>query len=137
MAAGRGGGWLLAVGAVAIAASAVLAALGALQLALAAGAPLGRLAWGGQHEVLPTALRIASAVSIGAYAWCCAVVTDAAGLVDACDGDWPRTAVAVLAGYFGLGVVVNAVSRSRPERLVMTPVAAVLAALFLVAALRA
>ena len=32
----------------------------------------------------------------------------------------------VLTGYFALGVVLNAISRSRPERLVMTPVAVVL-----------
>jgi hypothetical protein len=35
-------------------------------------------------------------------------------------------AVWVLTAYFGLGVVMNAASRSRPERLVMTPVALVL-----------
>jgi nitrate reductase NapE component len=34
------------------------------QMALAFGAPLGKAAWGGQHEgVLPTRLRIASAVA--------------------------------------------------------------------------
>jgi hypothetical protein len=34
----------------------------------------------------------------------------------------------VLVGYFALGILMNAASRSRPERLVMTPVALLLAA---------
>ncbi|MEO3933787.1 hypothetical protein WMO79_13395 [Micrococcaceae bacterium Sec7.4] len=47
------------------------------------------------------------------------------------------TAVLVwaLTAYFGLGVVMNGISRSRPERLIMTPVAFVLAALYFVLAL--
>jgi hypothetical protein len=41
----------------------------------------------------------------------------------------------VLTAYFGVGVLANLASRSRPERLVMTPVAAVLCACCLVIAL--
>ena len=115
----------------------LLTGLGVFQLALAAGAPLGQLAWGGRHHTLPTALRIASAASIALYAGCGAVIADAAGVVDVFDGSWPRTAVAVLTGYFGLGVIVNAISRSRPERIVMTPVAVALALLFLIVAVQA
>jgi hypothetical protein len=48
----------------AIVACAVLAGLTVFQAALIAGAPLGRFAWGGQHDVLPAKLRIGSAVSI-------------------------------------------------------------------------
>ncbi|MEW9873186.1 hypothetical protein [Arthrobacter sp. HS15c] len=48
----------------AIAACALLAALAVFQAALIAGAPLGRFAWGGQHDVLPAKLRIGSATSM-------------------------------------------------------------------------
>lgn len=41
----------------------------------------------------------------------------------------------VLVGYFALGIVVNGISRSLPERLVMTPVVTVLAVCCLVVAL--
>jgi hypothetical protein len=123
--------------AAAIAAIVMLTGLGVFQLSLAAGAPLGRLAWGGKHRTLPTGLRIASAASIALYAGFGAVIADAAGVVDVFGGTWPRTAVAVLTGYFALGVVVNAISRSRPERIVMTPVAAALALLFFTVAFRA
>jgi hypothetical protein len=45
-----------------------------------------------------------------------------------------HVAVWVLAGYFLLGAAMNAVSRSKPERIVMTPVALGLAACFLIVA---
>ena len=50
--------------AIAILFCALLAALTAFQLLLILGAPLGRFAWGGQHEVLPRGLRVGSAFSI-------------------------------------------------------------------------
>jgi hypothetical protein len=98
-------------------ATAVLAGLAALQVAVAAGRPLGRLVWGGRHEVLPPALRVASAASVALYALFAVVLLRS----------WEPGAWA-LAAYFGLGVLVNAASRSRDERRVMTPVAAVLCA---------
>lgn len=48
----------------AVAFVALLALLAVFQLALAAGAPLGRLAWGGQNRVLPTRMRIGSVASV-------------------------------------------------------------------------
>jgi hypothetical protein len=41
----------------------------------------------------------------------------------------------VLTAYFALGVVMNGISRSKPERLVMTPTTLLLAALYLVLSL--
>ncbi|MDQ0675354.1 hypothetical protein QFZ36_002915 [Pseudarthrobacter siccitolerans] len=41
----------------------------------------------------------------------------------------------VLAAYFTLGVLMNAISRSKSERVVMTPVALALAVVYLVLAL--
>ena len=42
----------------------------------------------------------------------------------------------MLAGFFALGIVMNAISRSRSERLVMTPVVALLAACCLAVAVQ-
>lgn len=42
----------------------ILALVAVFQIALAAGAPWGRLAWGGAYEVLPAKLRIGSLVSV-------------------------------------------------------------------------
>jgi hypothetical protein len=108
--------------------SGLLTALALFQIALVAGAPLGRFAWGGQHRVLPTAYRVGSAVSVLLYGIIAWLVWRA---VDQPDDPW----IWVITGYFGLGVLMNAASRSRAERLVMTPVALLLALGCLVVAL--
>ncbi|MBY3552050.1 hypothetical protein [Modestobacter lapidis] len=115
----------------AVLACVLLAGLAVFQGALVAGAPLGRFAWGGQHRVLPTGLRIGSVVSIALYALFAVVLVAAARPSTGV----PDVAIWVLAGYFLLGVGLNAISRSRPERLAMTPVALVLAICCLVVAL--
>jgi hypothetical protein len=119
----------------ALAAAATLAALAVFQLALAAGAPLGHLAWGGQHRTLPRNLRIGSLVSVAIYAAIGLVLLDRAGLLALLPPGWSAVAAWVLVAYFALGVGMNAISRSWPERLVMTPVAALLCVLSLVVAL--
>ena len=106
------------------------------QAALVAGAPFGRLAWGGQDRVLPVRKRLGSVVSIGLYLIFAVLVLQRAGLATVLP--WPgfvEVAVWVLAGYFTLGVVLNGLSRSRPERWTMAPLCAVLAALTLIVAL--
>jgi len=101
--------------------------LGVFQLTLAAGAPLGRLAWGGGHERLPTAFRIGSLISILVYAVFATLILERAGLIAVLPArEIARVGAWIIAGYMGLGIVMNAISRSLPERLVMTPVALVL-----------
>jgi hypothetical protein len=113
----------------------LLGCLAVLQLLLAAGRPLGRFAWGGQHEVLPRRLRIGSAVSVVGYGLIAAVVLQAAGVIAVFPDAVADVGIWVVTGYFALGVPLNAISRSRPERLVMTPVVLVLALCCLVVAL--
>jgi hypothetical protein len=121
---------------VALVGAALLGCLAVFQGLLVAGAPLGRFAWGGQHVVLPTGLRIGSAVSIAVYGVIALVMLQAAGALTLVPRGPVEVAMWVLTAYFTLGVGVNAVSRSRPERLVMTPVVLVLAVVSLVLALQ-
>ena len=120
---------------VALLASLLLAGLAVFQGLLVAGAPLGRFAWGGQNDVLPANLRIGSAVSIALYAGFAVLILQAAGVVSVLPDGFVDVAIWVLTGYLLLGIVMNAISRSRPERLLMTPVVALLAAGCLVIAL--
>jgi hypothetical protein len=120
----------------AVAGLAVLAALAVFQLVLIAGAPLGRFAWGGQHVVLPARLRVGSAVSIVVYGVVALFLLQAGGAHSVLPRGLVEVGMWVLTGYFALGVALNAASRSRPERLVMTPVALALAVVCLVLALR-
>ena len=114
--------------------SGLIIGLALFQGNLAAGAPWGRLAWGGQFQRLPLGLRIGSAVSILIYAGFAAIVLGKAGLV-AVSGDWLGPATWGIAALLALGTVMNAISRSIPERLVMTPVAAVLCGAAVIVAL--
>lgn len=121
--------------AAAILACLILVALAVFQALLIAGRPLGRFAWGGQHEVLPRNLRIGSAVSIVLYAVFAIVILEAAGLSNLLPDAVADIGIWVLTAYFTLGIVMNGISRSKPERNVMTPVCVVLAGLCLVIAL--
>lgn len=119
-----------------IAFCAVLAALAVFQIALVAGAPIGRFAWGGQHDVLPSRLRIGSVVSVLLYAAFGAIALERAHVIDVLPGDaFETVAMWVLTAYFALGTLMNAASRSIPERVVMVPASVVLAVLSLLVAL--
>lgn len=120
----------------AVAFVAVLALLVLFQLALAFGAPWGRFAWGGQHPgTLPAGYRIASAFSLLVYGFIAAIALDRAGILDLFPEGFSRAGSWVVFGYLVLGVAMNVISRSRPERYAMTPVALVLATLALLIAL--
>jgi hypothetical protein len=100
-------------------AATLLAAIVIFQMALAFGAPLGRAAWGGQHEgVLPKRLRIASGIAAFLiYPLIVVEVLNSAGLIDV--GLVPDTEAQlmwVFSGLFTLGGIANLVSRSRLER---------------------
>lgn len=115
----------------------ILVALSIFQLLLILGKPLGKYAWGGQHAILPQRLRIASAFSIVLYVVFGVVLASQAGLISVIpNGSFLTVASWVLTAYFVLGVFMNAISRSKQERAVMTPIALVLAVLFLLVALK-
>jgi hypothetical protein len=120
--------------------AAVAAAIGFLviavfQAALALGAPLGRAAWGGATAVLPSRLRISSAVACVIWLIAPVIVLGRAGIeVVAVPRDllaWGTWALVVLSV---LGAVVNFASSSPWERFGWGPLAALLAVLSLVVA---
>lgn len=99
--------------------AALLGVVMAFQLALAAGAPWGAASWGGQYEgVLPPTMRVSSLIAgLVVYPLLIVVVLSAGGVVDLA---WPNpgpTTMWVLAGFLGLGGLMNLVSRSKVERL--------------------
>jgi hypothetical protein len=106
-----------------IAASVALALLVVLemfQIALAAGAPFGRAAWGGSHDgVLPTGLRVASAVNaLVVYPLIALAILSAGGYtsVEWLPGDGPGVLWG-LTVFFAIGTVANLASRSKLEKL--------------------
>ena len=121
--------------AAAIVATVVFAALAGLQLLVAVGKPYGRLVWGGAHRVLSARLRIGSVIAVVLYAAFTLVLLDRSGLLSVFgSGAFRVVAAWVLFAYLAIGIALNAISRSRPERFTMTPVTAVLAACALIIA---
>jgi hypothetical protein len=118
--------------------TAILTALAAFQVALVAGAPLGHFAWGGQDRVLPRDKRTGSVVAVLLYAGFALLGLERSGAVDLLPAGADtivRIAMWVVAAYLAVGILLNLASRSKPERYVMGPIAAVLAALGFVLAL--
>jgi hypothetical protein len=118
-----------------ILACAVLAGLAVVQVGAAAGAPWGHLVWGGGHRALPPRLRVGSMLSVVLYAGFAGVLLSSAGIVPGGDTFAIRVLTWVLFAYFVVGIGINAISRSRAERLTMTPTCTVLAAATLIVAL--
>jgi hypothetical protein len=110
-------------------ACAVLAALALFQLALIAGAPLGRFAWGGQDQVLPARRKAGSAVSIVLYVVFVLVILQSVGLITLLPAVVAQVATWVVAAVFFASFVMNGISRSPSERAVMAPVSLALAAI--------
>jgi hypothetical protein len=120
----------------AVGATVCLVGLAVFQLLLAAGAPFGEAAWGGDTKGrLSPALRTGSALSIVVYAVAAALMLRRAGFRVwfvprrvARIGSW------VLVVLLALGTLANFASQSPWERLVLGPVTLVLTGLCLVVA---
>ncbi len=98
------------------------------QLLLAAGAPLGRLAWGGQARVLPAGLRRASLAAAGVAAVGWLAVAQTVGLIAGPLPVWAlRPLLLVLCGLFALSALANMFGARGAERLHGVPLAVVLA----------
>jgi hypothetical protein len=101
----------------AIVAAVLMGVVGMFQLALASGAPLGSMAWGGAHVgVLPTRLRIASAFTGLVVYPILILLVLRAGRVTTVGWDTGNPGMWALTALFGLGTLANLASRSRAER---------------------
>lgn len=120
----------------ALAAAAGFLVIAAFQAALALGAPLGRAAWGGAHERLPTHLRIGSTVAILIWLLAALIVLARGGLavvqLPTAVVEWGTWALVVVNV---LGAIVNIASSSPWERFGWAPLALILAILCLTLAL--
>jgi len=114
----------------------LLAALTLLQLALAAGAPLGHLAWGGQHRVLPSRLRIGSVVAVAIYAVTAWLALERVGAISVLPLIVAEIGIWIVTAQLLLGIPLNLLSRSEAERWTMTPIVLILSLAMLALALR-
>lgn len=116
--------------AVAVAATVGVVLVASFQVALALGVPWGRAAWGGAHSRLPTGLRIASGFAAVFWILAALVVLARAGYeASPVPLGVARWATWVLFALLVLGTLMNLASRSRLERLIQAPTAAIVAVL--------
>jgi hypothetical protein len=106
--------------------SSFLLLIAVFQILLALGAPYGEAAWGGrQGKILPRNYRIASAFSCLFFIFSIIVVLSATGIIDVFGSSFVDGYMWFLTVYLGLGIFMNAISRSKIERL-WAPVIAVM-----------
>jgi hypothetical protein len=119
--------------------AALLAGLVGFQLALAAGLPWGRAAYGGQYELLPDELRVASGVAAIIWSAVALIILRRAGVISfsLLPQSWLAAAVWVVVGILVLAVVMNAITTSAIERAIWLPVSALMLIGTFVVALRA
>lgn len=119
----------------AVIACVILCALAVLQVLVACGLPYGRFVWGGGHEVLPPKLRAGSAISVVLYVGFAMLLLSRAGILPGGESGLVIVMTWILFAYFVIGIVMNLISRSLPERWTMAPACAVLAVCTLIIAL--
>ncbi|MBY9019637.1 MAG: hypothetical protein KGD67_01170 [Candidatus Lokiarchaeota archaeon] len=106
----------------------IFAVVSIIQLLLALGLPLGKLAYGGKYERLPTNMRIMSVVAIGIFVLASISVLERAGIIILFNNPiFTLVVVWVIAIYLALNTLLNALSKSKKEKIVMTPLSLIAA----------
>lgn len=124
-----------------IGAALILAFVAVFQFRLASGAPFGDMAYGGRaptvNGVLTRPFRVISSVAVGLLLYASWIVLAAVGLFEsgAASPEFLRIGVWIIFGFLVLSTIGSAAARTRQERLVFAPMAAVAAILTLVVAL--
>ena len=106
------------------------------QLALAFGAPWGRLSWGGRFPgTLPTSMRALALFSVVLLLGFAVVVAVRAGLLAASWAPQSRMLIWIVVAYCSIGVLANAATPSPWERRIWLPVVLAMLASSLVVAI--
>ena len=99
-----------------------------IQLLLALGLPLGKLAYGGKYERLPTNMRIMSIVAIGIFVLASISVLERAGIIIIFNNPiFTLVVVWIITVYLAFNTLLNALSKSKKEKLIMTPLSLIAA----------
>lgn len=110
----------------------LLCALILFQIVAACGAPVGLFTQGGKSRVLTSQQRVMAGVSVVILVIAALSLALKSGIIAFAGFDVKIAAIAcvVLAIYFSLNVIMNLLSASPYEKMVMTPVAVILAIAF-------
>lgn len=121
----------------AIALTVMLGLLAIFQIALAAGAPLGKFAWGGQHATLPLNLRFGAVSAVFRYAFVAFIALDRSGIIAVLPEEFSFWVMWLVVAHLGYSVILSLLSRSRYEKITMAPYTFVMVVIGLFIALEA
>lgn len=97
-----------------------------LYILLIAGAPLGEYAMGGKYKILPPKVRILALLAVLIQIFGIILLLQSADIIHALLASGIiKTACYIYAFYFSLNILMNLLSKSKKERLVMTPLSAI------------
>ena len=98
------------------------------QLLLVLGLPFGRLAYGGKYEKLPSKMKIISLIGIVIFIFTSLSVLERAEIIIIFNNLMFVTVVVwIIAVYLTFITIMNAISKSKWEKLIMTPISLTLA----------
>ena len=98
------------------------------QLLLVLGLPFGRLAYGGKYEKLPSKMKIISIVGIVIFIFASLSVLERAEIIIIFNNLMlVMVFVWIIAVYLAFITLMNAISKSKWEKLIMTPISLTLA----------
>lgn len=113
----------------------LLLAVAVMEVLLIIGLPLGEFTMGGRHKVLPSMYRVFAASSIALQLFGAFIILQGGGImVMWFTGNVTKIICFVFAGFFAVNTIMNLISPSKKEKIVMTPLAAVEACCFAITA---
>lgn len=117
--------------------SIILLGIAILYCVLAMGLPYGKFAMGGKYEVMPTQMRAACVVSVVFQFFAILVLLQKGQVISiGLSTGLARGICYVFAAYLTLNTVMNGLSKSKSEKIAMTPLSLVAAICFWVTAIR-
>ncbi|MBA7526006.1 hypothetical protein ES705_18166 [subsurface metagenome] len=112
----------------AIIAVVLFAGMSVFQLLLVLGLPFGRLAYGGKYEKLPSKMKIISLIGIVIFIFTTLSVLERAEIIIIFNNLMFVTVIVwIIAVYLAFITLMNAISKSKWEKLIMTPISLTLA----------
>lgn len=107
-----------------------------LSILIIIGLPLGELTMGGQYRVFPKKLRIILVSQLILQVWFVITILQMGGHLSLWFSNGTTKIIGiVMAVYLSLNTIMNAVSKSKKEKYVMTPLSAITAVCFWITAL--
>ena len=107
-----------------------------LYILLALGLPYGEFAMGGKYKVLPQKERIICLISVIIQAFAILILLQCGNVISLGFPDKAANVICyIFAGYLSLNIILNVLSKSKKERLFMTPLSLVIALCFWLTAL--